>query len=594
MSLLQKIQPFVQSTAEAMAAAMKIEVEIIDSRLVRVGGTGILAEKVRTRQERGHVSSYVLQTSKLYVIEKPGHHHFCNDCNISGKCFYTAGIFCPILLNGKAVGIISFISFDEEQRQTILANVDRFTDFITKMSDLLASKMATFKTMVELELTNEHLKTIINNIREGIFAVDNEGVISYMNLSAEKILKVNAKDVSGKLLKKYFPSSPLNDVLQTGRECFSRKTVYKLPKNTVSVVSSAYPIKLGNKIVGAVESFSLADEIQKMACQLTTLQDSLSFDDILGNSKLMQEIKEKACKIAAGSSTVLITGESGTGKEIFARAIHCESPRFGKPFVPINCSAIPDSLLESELFGYEEGAFTGAKRGGKPGKFELADGGTIFLDEIADMPLYLQAKLLRVLQEKKIERVGGLKSISVDVRIISATNKDLSDAITQGKFREDLYYRLDVIPLHLPPLRKRKEDIPCFMNFFLEKYNNLLGKNFTGFSPKAGELLMRYSWPGNVRELENVIEYACNLEVSLEIMPENFPEKLHVRKEQHVSESLSNMDLAEKMAVSVKELEKQILVEGLERFGVSVKGKGELAKHLGISLPTLYRKLKEV
>ncbi len=592
--LLQKIQPFVQSVAEAIAAAMKIEVEIVDHHLVRVGGTGILLKKVGAKQERGYVDSYVIKSSKPYVVETPGHHWLCSNCDINGKCFYTAGIFCPIILDGKSIGLISLISFNESQRQTILSNVDHFTGFITRMADLLAGKASEFKAMTELDLAGKHLETIINNVREGIIAVHQDGCISYMNAPAEKMLKVKSAEISGRPLKECFPSSLLLDVLQTGKKSFARKVTHRLKKGTVSVVSSAFPIKINDEILGAVESFNLMDEVQKLAFHLTASQHISSFDDIIGKSQALLNIKEKALRVASGSSTVLITGESGTGKELFARAIHHSSPRIDKPFVSINCSAIPDSLLESELFGYEEGAFTGAKHGGKPGKFELADGGSIFLDEIGEMPLYLQTKLLRVLQERKIERLGGLKSTPVDVRVIAATNKDLSEAITKGEFRPDLFYRLSVIPLGLPPLREISEDIPSLMDFFLDKYNNILGKSFAGFDPEAENLLLTYNWPGNVRELENAIEYACNLETSSRITVGSFPEKLRGRQQQLPTFMDSGADLKEKLEMSLQETERLVLLEGLERFGFSVKGKEELAEHLGIGRATLYRKLKQL
>ncbi len=593
MTIMKEFQPFVQSVAEATASAMNIEVEIVDNELFRVAGTGILLEKVGAKQERGYVDKHVLQTSKPYVVENPGHHYLCKKCDINGNCYYTAGIFSPIILDGKAIGLICLISFNQSQRQTILSNAEHFTEFVKKMADLLASKASEVKAMAELELTGKHLETIVNNIREGIIAVNQDGIISYINTSAERILGLTSDNISGKPLQKVFPSSPLVDVLQTGRKCFSKKVLYKFNKNTVSVVSSAYPIKIGEEIVGAVESFSSVYEVQKIA-HLTSPQIETSFDDILGNSNILRNIKEKAAKVAAGSSTVLISGESGTGKELFARAIHHESPRSGEPFISINCSAIPDSLLESELFGYEGGAFTGAKQGGKPGKFELANGGTIFLDEIGEMPLYLQSKLLRVLQEKKIERLGGLKTVSIDARVIAATNKDLSKAITDGEFRFDLYYRLNVIPLRLPTLRERMEDLPCLMKFFLEKYNRILDKKFQEFSSDAYNILIKWSWPGNVRELENVIEYACNLESTFQITANSLPEKIQYQQKQQFSLNESYENLAEKLNEYIKEAERQILIEGLKRFGGSVKGKEKLAENMDISRATLYRKLKEL
>ena len=275
--------------------------------------------------------------------------------------------------------------------------------------------------------------------------------------------------------------------------------------------------------------------------------------------------------------------ETGTGKGLFARAIHSLSARKDKPFVAINCSAIPESLLESELFGYEEGAFTGAKKRGKPGKFELAEGGTLFLDEIGDMPIHLQAKILRTLQERTIERVGGNTSITVDIRVISATNRPLETMIINGEFREDLYYRLNVIPLNLPPLRQRREDIQLLLEFFTKRYNQVFNKDILGFSPKALATLFEYHWPGNIRELENVVEYAFNIEPNEIIREDSLPVKL----------KQFNNGTHESTLKTLKEVEKKSIEHAIDIYGTSVESKKQIAKVLGIGIATLYRKIKE-
>ncbi|MGI6552605.1 MAG: sigma-54 interaction domain-containing protein [Bacillota bacterium] len=289
--------------------------------------------------------------------------------------------------------------------------------------------------------------------------------------------------------------------------------------------------------------------------------------------------------MANSDSTVLITGESGTGKEILARAIHANSNRSQEHFVTINCGAIPETLLESELFGYEEGAFTGAKKGGKLGKFEIANGGTIFLDEIGDMPLHLQVKLLRVLQEKVIERVGGSFSVPIDVRVIAATHRDLEEQAQQNQFRWDLYYRLNVIPLHIPPLRERQEDIMMLAKYFLEIYNHKINKKIKYFAKETENLLLNYEWPGNVRELSNAVEYAVNMETSAILSARNLPPRLRMRA--------STSQYIEKDN-GLKKMERDLIADALAKYGISTEGKKRVAESLGISLATLYRKLKNI
>lgn len=310
----------------------------------------------------------------------------------------------------------------------------------------------------------------------------------------------------------------------------------------------------------------------------------ISFDDIKGDSEAMRGLKDTARRIARSSSTVLLTGETGTGKELLARAIHYHSDRRDSPFVAINCAGIPECLLESELFGYEEGAFTGARKGGKPGRFELAQGGTLFLDEIGDMPLHLQSKLLRVLQERAIQRVGGTGLIPIDVRLIAATNKNIEDMVEQGTFRRDLYYRINVIPLSVPPLRERPGDVEKLALFFLDKYRHVALRELGGFTSEAMDLLESYDWPGNVRELENAVEYAVNMETSTLIRKESLPPNLG-RIPIRASHLLP-------LKTRVRDFERRMITEALDRHGWDLEGKAQAARELGIGIRTLYRKLE--
>lgn len=296
----------------------------------------------------------------------------------------------------------------------------------------------------------------------------------------------------------------------------------------------------------------------------------------------MERVCEMARRVAAGDSTVLIQGESGTGKELLARAIHQASRRAEGPFVPVNCGAIPEGLLESELFGYERGAFTGADPRGKPGKFELADGGTLFLDEVGDLALPLQVKLLRALQEREVERLGGRACLRVDVRLVAASNRPLERLVEEGKFRRDLYYRLQVIPIQIPPLRERREDIPPLAEHFLGRLTGAVPRCPEGFTPAAMRLLVGYSWPGNVRELQNAVEFAANMCQAELIEPEHLPP--YVRGSPAVPAGTWGLDL--------RSLEKRAILEALERYGTGLQGKRLAARALGISVATLYRKVE--
>ena len=358
----------------------------------------------------------------------------------------------------------------------------------------------------------------------------------------------------------------------------------------------------GGGLYGTVLTFKTVKEANSLAQRMLRDDDyKISFDDIVGDSVEIENAKDFARKVAGSNSTVLIRGESGTGKEMFARAIHNSSSRKNGPFVAINCAAIPEPLLESELFGYEDGAFTGARHGGKMGKCELAIGGTLFLDEVGDIPLFLQSKFLRMLQERCIERVGGNKRIHVDIRIIAATNKNLEEMIENNEFREDLYYRLNVIPVFMPPLRKRKEDIVTVGKHFLRKYTAKLGKDIEDIAPDALAIMRDYDWPGNLRELENAIECAVNVETGNLLMAASLPEK--VREKTGIKNVRTTYDTSyektpeEENGAKLKErrrkTELDTVINALDKYRWDTKGKKNAAKSLGIGIATLYRILNK-
>ena len=421
------------------------------------------------------------------------------------------------------------------------------------------------------------------------------------------------------------------DCLRTGREYINfnpeHDEFYDARENELAEICC--PIRTDDKVLGLIGLIAFTEEqrnimihktlelrtfLQSMAELIAgkyivsqnniTLQNTVSsllesqsvhasFDSIISRSTAMEKIKKRALQVASSNSTVLITGESGTGKGLLARAIHKESPRCSKPFVSVNCAAIPETLLESELFGYERGAFTGAEKNGKLGKFQLADKGTLFLDEIGDMPLHLQVQLRSCLQNRQVDPVGAVRPVDVDVRIIAATNKDLEEMIRQNQFREDLYFRLNVIPLYIPPLRERPEDISMLVQHIIMKFSMAMGKAVTGIEADAMDVLLSYSWPGNIREVENVIEYAINMEQSDTITVDSLPEKL-VRKNKHVNSGSGTGMMHISLKTQLDSAEKQILRECLNQTGWNLEGKRQAAEQLGISESTLYRRLKQL
>lgn len=346
-------------------------------------------------------------------------------------------------------------------------------------------------------------------------------------------------------------------------------------------------------VLSAYDTIFVFEEIKHLKSKISKVsggREVIKVEDIIGQSQAMVQLKNRIKKIASSSSTVLITGESGTGKEVIARAIHCESDKNTNPFIAINCGAIPDALLESELFGYVRGAFSGADPNGRVGKFELANNGIIFLDEIGDMPLYLQVKILRVLQERKLVRIGSNHLIDLDIRVIAATNKDLKKLIKENKFREDLYYRLNVIPLKIPPLRERKEDIELLMEMLIKKYNGLFGKIVHKIDKECKNILIDYPWYGNVRELENAVEFMINMAddsgiVTMDMLPANIVENKNFQGH--------GMNIDENIR-PLKDVEKDYILRALDIYGHDTKGKRLAAERLGIGIATLYRKLEGI
>ena len=440
------------------------------------------------------------------------------------------------------------------------------------------------------------IEGLLSFITDPVLVVDAEGNIIHTNSATEQVLQRSQIMIIQKNVTDFVESKPLLQYVKQGKPVANLHVRIVSSGGTNHYFSCRlHPLLVDTQVEGAI-LFLTKPVLRQEQEKSSRYGTRFSLDDIIGSSSAITALKEQARKIAKSESTVLIRGESGTGKEVLAQSIHRLSHRSNGPFVAINCAAIPESLLESELFGYEEGAFTGAKKGGKPGRFELAKGGTLFLDEIGDMPLYLQAKLLRVLQERRIERVGGTKSIEVDVRIIAATHKDLESMIANNQFREDLYFRLNVIPLYVPPLRERKEDLYELIQYYMNKFCKRFGKEPKRFSSQALKKIFDYHWPGNIRELENMVEYIVNLEIGDLVTVSSLPASIRGMSED------KNIDIQEekqelhfsKSLYNVNEIEEQLIIKALQRFGTSTEGKRKAAEALGISLATLYRRLEKM
>ncbi len=443
---------------------------------------------------------------------------------------------------------------------------------------------------------------ILDISADGFLIVDEKGCIIEINKAYCDFLAMKREDIIGRYVLDVIKNSKLPQLLSTGEtevNVVHKLAVGQSPKKDRYVAVTRAAVKDGDKIIAAVgqikfstDTMELADKLHKMETELQYYKDELkriasnkySFENIVGRNEKFLEVKRMAEKAAKSDFTVLITGETGTGKEVFANAIHYASNRKNHPFLRINCAAIPSELLESELFGYEEGSFTGARREGKKGKFELADGGTIFLDEIGDMPLSMQAKILRVLQEREIEKIGGHKTIPVNVRVIAATNQNLEEKIKKNLFRMDLYYRLNVIQIKIPPLRERSDDIQFFIDYFLGELNRKY-ETSVSISPEAVRTLNYYSWPGNIRELKNVIERAYSLIEGNIILGSHLPANIFIKSSVNPSVAGSGNKTLTNM---MKQIEKELLLDLLSKNNFNIQ---QTARELGLHRSTLYKKL---
>lgn len=585
---LQSIKETVAQIAEVIAMVLGIEVTIIDQKGERLYVTGSYKNSIERYVSLDSVFSEVLEGKNDQMVTDKLQSMTCRECSYREKCLELANLCAPITVDGEILGLISLIAFDDDQRQRLVDNQEAYRKFIGKMANFLESKMMEELSKHQISFQKMQLEAILNGVDEGIISVNARGEILFINENAEKLLGQSEDFFKGRSLSEVFRhferiEKALKEITyqdKRKKRLISKPLAAKHGKDTRFFLGNYNPVRREGTDIGGILSFRPYKDIYQMAQEVHGEEAFVGFDSIIGESKALQETMKIAKVAAKQSSTVLIQGESGTGKEMFAKSIHLASPRRDKNFVPINCGSIPESLLESELFGYEPGAFTDANKKGKDGKFLIAHEGTIFLDEIGDMPMNLQVKLLRFLEDGVIEPLGATKPKYVQVRVIAATNQNLEELMKKKMFREDLFYRLNVVPVTIPPLRERKEDIEILAEVFLRRYEERFEKEAKHLSKEAKKSLIKYSWPGNVRELENCMEYALNVSGTRVIHKEDLQQR--ILGEEPVNEAIETIE-------SLEKTEEKMIKKALVHCG----NVNEAAKLLGIGQATIYRKMKK-
>ncbi|EEW2399106.1 sigma-54-dependent transcriptional regulator [Escherichia coli] len=579
-SVLMQIQPTIQRFARMLASVLQLEVEIVDENLCRVAGTGAYG-KFLGRQLSGNsrLLRHVLETKTEKVVTQSRFDPLCEGCDSKENCREKAFLGTPVILQDRCVGVISLIAVTHEQQEHISDNLREFSDYVRHISTIFVSKL--LEDQGPGDNISKIFATMIDNMDQGVLVVDADNRVQFVNQTALKTLGVVQNNIIGKPVR----FRPLT---------FESNFTHGHMQHIVSWDDKSELIIGQLHNIQGRQLFLMAFHQSHTSFSVANAPDEPHIEQLVGECRVMRQLKRLISRIAPSPSSVMVVGESGTGKEVVARAIHKLSGRRNKPFIAINCAAIPEQLLESELFGYVKGAFTGASANGKTGLIQAANTGTLFLDEIGDMPLMLQAKLLRAIEAREILPIGASSPIQVDIRIISATNQNLAQFIAEGKFREALFYRLNVIPITLPPLRERQEDIELLVHYFLHLHTRRLGSVYPGIAPDVVEILRKHRWPGNLRELSNLMEYLVNVVPSGEVidstlLPPNLLNNGTTEQSDVTEVSEAHLSLDDAGGTALEEMEKQMIREALSRHN----SKKEVADELGIGIATLYRKIKK-
>ncbi|EQA0926107.1 sigma-54-dependent transcriptional regulator [Escherichia coli] len=579
-SVLMQIQPTIQRFARMLASVLQLEVEIVDENLCRVAGTGAYG-KFLGRQLSGNsrLLRHVLETKTEKVVTQSRFDPLCEGCDSKENCREKAFLGTPVILQDRCVGVISLIAVTHEQQEHISDNLREFSDYVRHISTIFVSKL--LEDQGPGDNISKIFATMIDNMDQGVLVVDDENRVQFVNQTALKTLGVVQNNIIGKPIR----FRPLT---------FESNFTHGHMQHIVSWDDKSELIIGQLHNIQGRQLFLMAFHQSHTSFSVANAPDEPHIEQLVGECRVMRQLKRLISRIAPSPSSVMVVGESGTGKEVVARAIHKLSGRRNKPFIAINCAAIPEQLLESELFGYVKGAFTGASANGKTGLIQAANTGTLFLDEIGDMPLMLQAKLLRAIEAREILPIAASSPIQVDIRIISATNQNLAQFIAEGKFREDLFYRLNVIPITLPLLRERQEDIELLVHYFLHLHTRRLGSVYPGIAPDVVEILRKHRWPGNLRELSNLMEYLVNVVPSGEVidstlLPPNLLNNGTTEQSDVTEVSEAHLSLDDAGGTALEEMEKQMIREALSRHN----SKKQVADELGIGIATLYRKIKK-
>ena len=603
-SVLMQIQPTIVHFSKMLASVLQLDVEIVDDKLTRIAGTGLFNQHLGHRlTNNSQLLRYVLDTKKEKIVTHSCFDPLCLNCADKDNCKEKAFIGTPIIFQDRCIGVISLVAVTSEQQERIRDNIHDFSDYVQHISNIFVAKL-----LDEQEGRNAAQKVLLSLIEfmdQGVLILDEANHLKFANPHALKILNVPHEKISGKTIA----IRPLTYFKSLNRGHLQH--IVSWEGESTIIIGQLH-------VVNGCQMFLMAFHQSHAAIDMNEVrrdENGLLIEHLVGESEPIRQLKHLISRVAPSPSSILVTGESGTGKEVVARAIHKLSNRSEKPFIAINCAAIPEQLLESELFGYVKGAFTGASANGKQGLIQAADKGTLFLDEIGDMPLIVQAKLLRAIESREVQPIGSSRTIPVDIRIVSATNQNLEQFVSEGKFREDLYYRLNVIPIALPPLRERHGDVELLVHHFLNVHTRRLGLVYPGISDEVMAVINAWPWPGNLRELSNLVEYLVNVVppgevIDISLLPPNFARHaaqmisgtaapvqntgdIH-RSEitipvRSVPAAAADEDPALHGETMLEEMEKQMIREALQRYD----NKRQAAEELGIGIATLYRKIKK-
>ena len=586
MSYLRLIQDKIQVWSETVASALDIDVAVADKNLTRIAGTGNFRNRIDEICPEDSLFAKVIETGIPNINLVEGEH--CINCSSAAICSEFGNMSYPIKSKKDIIGVISFASFNDDQTNMMRLKENEYFNMLKHTGEMIEKEIVGIHVTNKFQNNITEVNEIINRINKRIIILNSNNEIVHINSQALKTLNIN-------ISRQKIIERNINDFIKEIKlEDTGNKDVigsWKINNKDKRVIYSINEILLKDEEISLMISF---DEFQDIINIAKTYEnkDKIYFENIIGNSKALLDAINKSKIAASTDSTILIQGDSGTGKELFAKSIHNESPRKQGPFVAINCGSIPENLIESELFGYEKGSFTGANTSGKVGKIELANNGSLFLDEIGDLPLYLQTRLLRVLQERSIDKIGGKEPIDVNIRVISATNKDLKELVKEGKFRLDLYYRLNVIPINLPSLKDREDDVFICSDYIIKKLCNTMNKEIKILSAEVKEAFKKHEWLGNIRELENILEHGICFSqdeyIRLEDLPECFFEEDFMRGNEK-----TNFDKNKSLEELKIAFEKSVIEEMIQHYGDTVQGKKLVAEKLNIGLTTLYRKLND-